>query len=150
MSGDELVAQVEHVLAAPPARVFRAFADPQLLPHWLTPSPEIAMRVDALDFREGGAYRFVYTLPDRTEVAIGGIYRTIRPPTRLVFTWIIEPPDEHAGIESEVSVRIEPAGKGSRLTIRHLGWPITSAADRHHSGWVGAVVRLSPLLEEVP
>ena len=48
------------------------------------------MRVDALDFREGGAYRFVYTLPDRSVVGIGGVYRTIRPPERLVFSWIID------------------------------------------------------------
>jgi uncharacterized protein YndB with AHSA1/START domain len=147
MSGDDLLVQVERVLVAAPARVFRAFADPQLLPRWLTPSPEIAMRVDGLDFREGGAYRFVYTLPDRTEVSIGGIYRAIQPPTRLVFTWIIDPPDEHAGIESEVSVSIQPAGKGSRLTIRHLGWPMTTAARRHRGGWLGALDQLAPLLE---
>jgi uncharacterized protein YndB with AHSA1/START domain len=147
MMSDELLVQVEHVLAAPPARVFRAFSDAQLLPRWLTPSPEIGMRVDALDFREGGAYRFVYTLPDRSEVAIGGVYRTIRPPERLVFSWIIDPPDEHAGLESEVTVTIAPAGKGSRLTICHLGWPISSAARRHEGGWRGALVQLDTLLE---
>jgi uncharacterized protein YndB with AHSA1/START domain len=147
MRSDELLVRVERVLAAPPARVFRAFADAQLLPRWLTPSPDIAMRVDVLDFREGGAYRFVYRLPDRSEVGIGGVYRTIRPPERLVFSWIIDPPDEHAGIESEVTVTIEPAGEGSRLTIHHLGWPIAGAARRHESGWVGALVQLISLLE---
>jgi uncharacterized protein YndB with AHSA1/START domain len=147
MKSNELLVQVERVVAAPPARVFRAFSDAQLLPRWLTPSPEIAMRVEALDFREGGAYRFVYTLPDRSEVGIGGVYRTIRPPARLVFSWIIDPPDEHAGIESEVTVTIDPAGEGSRLTIRHLGWPIVGAARRHEGGWVGALVQLISLLE---
>jgi uncharacterized protein YndB with AHSA1/START domain len=144
---DELVVEVEHVLAAAPARVFGAFADPRLLSRWLTPSPEVAMRVAALDFREGGAYRFVYTLPDRSEVGIGGVYRTILPPARLVFSWIIDPPDEHAGIESEVTVTIAPAGTGSRLTIRHLGWPIEGAARRHHGGWASAIARLVSLLE---
>ena len=147
MKSDELLVQVEQVLAAPPARVFRAFSDARLLPRWLTPAPETTMRVEALDFREGGAYRFVYTLPDRSEVAIGGVYRTIRPPERLVVSWIIDRPDEHAGIESEVTVTIAPAGKGSRLTIRHLGWPIPSAARRHEGGWMGALVQLDRLLE---
>jgi uncharacterized protein YndB with AHSA1/START domain len=147
MRSDELLVQVQHVLVAPPARVFRAFTDAQLLPRWLTPSRDIAMRVEALDVREGGSYRFVYTLPDRSEVGIGGVYRTIRPPQRLVFSWIIDPPDEHAGIESEVTVTIDPAGDGSRLTIRHLGWPIADAARRHEGGWVGALVQLVSLLE---
>ena len=147
MTKSELLVQVEQVLAAPPARVFRAFSDAQLLPRWLTPSPEIAMRVEALDFREGGAYRFVYTLPDGSKVAIGGVYRTIRAPERLVFSWIIDPPDEHAGIESEVTVTIAPTGQGSRLTIRHLGWPSPSAATRHEGGWRGALVQLDTLLE---
>jgi uncharacterized protein YndB with AHSA1/START domain len=147
MRSDELLVQVERVLVAAPARVFRAFADAQLLPRWLTPSPEIAMRVEALDFREGGAYRFVYTLPDRSEVSIGGVYRTIRAPEHLVFTWIIDPPDEHAGIESEVTVTIAPAGAGSRLTICHLGWPIESARRRHEGGWLGALAQLSHILE---
>jgi uncharacterized protein YndB with AHSA1/START domain len=147
MRSDELLVQVERVLTAPPARVFRAFSDTQLLPRWLTPSPEIAMRVEALDFRKGGAYRFVYTLPDRSEVGIGGVYRTIQPPERLVFSWIIDPPDEHSGIESEVTVTIAPAGTGSRLTIRHLGWPIESAARRHEGGWIGALDQLVTLLE---
>jgi len=147
MTSNELLVQVEHDLTAPPARVFCAFSDARLLPRWLTPAPDIAMRVEALDFREGGAYRFVYTLPDRSEVAIGGVYRVIRPPERLVFSWIIDPPDEHAGIESEVTVTIAPVGKGSRLTIRHLGWPIPSAARRHEGGWMGAFVQLDTLLE---
>ncbi len=147
MRSDELLVEVERVLAAPPAHVFRAFTDARLLPRWLTPSPEIVMRVDALDVREGGAYRFVYTLPDRTEVGIGGVYRTIQPPKRLVFSWIIDPPDEHAGIESEVTVTIDPAGEGSRLSIRHLGWPIAGAARRHEGGWMGAVAQLVSLLE---
>jgi uncharacterized protein YndB with AHSA1/START domain len=146
-SDDDLLVQVEHVLAASPARVFHAFADTRLLPRWLTPSPEIAMRVETLDFRVGGAYRFVYTLPDHSEVGIGGVYRTIQPPERLVFSWIIDPPDEHSGIESEVTVTIEPAGQGSRLRIRHLGWPIAPAARRHEGGWVGALDQLATILE---
>jgi uncharacterized protein YndB with AHSA1/START domain len=88
---------VRRWLRAPPQRVFSAFADRALIPRWLTPSPEIRVTVLRLDFRVGGAWRFAYRLPDGADVFIGGRYKRIDPPSRLVFSWIIDPPDEHAG-----------------------------------------------------
>ena len=32
----------------------------------------------------------------------------VKQPSTLVFSWVIEPPDEHAGIPSEVTVTIRP------------------------------------------
>jgi uncharacterized protein YndB with AHSA1/START domain len=35
---------------------------------------------------------------------VNGVFRVIEPPTGLIFSWNIEPPDEHAGMKSEVTV----------------------------------------------
>jgi uncharacterized protein YndB with AHSA1/START domain len=72
----------------------------------------------------------------------------ITPPSKIVFSWMIEPPDEHAGIESKVSVAITPDGTGSELVIRHEKLGRTDAIERHAAGWHGAVEQLTELLAQ--
>jgi uncharacterized protein YndB with AHSA1/START domain len=142
----ETSVEVRRRLAVKPHRVFAAFADPGLVCRWLTPSPDIRLTVLQFDFREGGSYRFAYTLPDGVTMRVGGTYRAIEPPSRITFTWIIEPPDEHAGIESEVAVAIEPDGAGALLVIRHGRWVRADAVERHAQGWLGALEQLGAFL----
>jgi len=107
--------------------------------------------VSQLDFREGGAYRFAYHVPGGQTMIVGGVYRSIAPPRTLVFSWVIEPPDEHAGIESEVAVTITPRGAGSELVIRHAKLTRPDAMSRHADGWRGALDQLAGILtSEVP
>lgn len=75
-----------------------------------------------------------------------GSYRVIEPPSKIVFSWGIEPPDEHAGIESEVWVTITPDSGGTELVIRHEKLMRTDALERHAAGWRGAVDQLTVLL----
>jgi uncharacterized protein YndB with AHSA1/START domain len=134
--------EVQRQLDAAPARVFAAFTDPALVARWLRPSPDVKLTVLAFDFRVGGAYRFAYDVPDGRRMVVGGIYRAIEPPGRIVFSWIIEPPDEHAGIASEVTVSLVAAGAGTALTIRHGHWDRADANARHDEGWRGALALL--------
>jgi uncharacterized protein YndB with AHSA1/START domain len=147
MAADD-VAEVRRRLAAPPSDVFAAFADPALVARWLTPSPEVGVTVERLDFRVGGAYRFGYHVPGRpATMFVHGVYRMIDPPSRLAFSWNIEPPDEHAGIASEVTVVLTPDGRGTHLTIRHARLSRPGAAARHAAGWEGALAQLAAQLE---
>jgi uncharacterized protein YndB with AHSA1/START domain len=138
--------EVRRRLKAAPEKVFAAFADPVLVARWLRPAPEVALTVLAFDFRPGGAYRLAYDVPDGRRMIVGGIYRAIERPWRIVFSWRIEPPDEHAGIDSEVTVTLVPSGGATELTIRHAGWGRADAEARHHLGWQGALDLLDPLL----
>ena len=144
---DETPVMVRRHLLATPQNVFAAFSEPRLVSRWLTPSPDITLTLLQFDFRQGGAYRFAYGLPDRHTVIVGGSYRVIDPPLRIVFSWIIEPPDEHAGIESLVTVTITPEGTGSKLVILHEKLTRPDAVARHALGWRGALDRLPALLK---
>jgi len=146
MTAARTFAEVRRRLAADPVAVFAAFADARLVGRWLKPSPEIALTLLRFDFREGGGYRFAYRLPQGRTVIVAGTYRSIVRPSQIVFSWIIEPPDEHAGIESEVTVTIAPAGDGAELVIRHEKLGRADAIERHAGGWQGALDQLAAIL----
>jgi uncharacterized protein YndB with AHSA1/START domain len=146
MRPEDAVAEVRRRLEAPPAKVFAAFANPVLVSRWLTPSPEVRMTVLGFEFRVGGSYRFAYHVQGGADMFVNGEYRVIDPPSRIVFTWNIEPPDEHAGIRSEVTVTLTPSDSGTTLHIRHEQLTKTGAAARHAEGWRGAVDQLAGML----
>jgi uncharacterized protein YndB with AHSA1/START domain len=131
--------EVRRVLAAPPQKVFAAFADPALVAQWLRPSPDVKLVVLAFDFRPGGAYRFAYEVSDAQRMIVGGTFHAIEAPARIVFSWLIEPPDEHAGINSEVTVQLVPRGSSTELSIRHDKLGRADADARHDQGWRGAL-----------
>ncbi len=63
-----------------------------------------------------------------------------------MFSWLIEPPDEHAGIDSEVTVTLASSGGATELTIRHAKFERADADARHTEGWRGALELLDALL----
>lgn len=72
---------------APPAKVFRAHTDPELVAQWMGPRDHDTV-IDEWDCRNGGSYRFV----QRTggpEQAFRGCFHEIRPGELIVqtFTW---------------------------------------------------------------
>jgi uncharacterized protein YndB with AHSA1/START domain len=142
----DTVANVRRRFASPPARVFAAFSDASLVSQWLRPSPEVTLSVLMFDFRAGGAYRFAYHVPGRETMHVNGVFRIIDAPSNLVFSWNIEPPDEHAGVQSEVTVTLTPDGDGTMLAIRHAQLTAPGSAARHAEGWRGAIDLLIDLL----
>lgn len=147
MKTDADIAEIRRRLSHAPKAVFDAFADPELISRWLKPSPEITLTVLAFKFLVGGAYRFQYRMPGGQTMTVHGAFQTIEPPRRIVFSWDIEPPDEHAGLSSVVSITISPAGQGSELLVRHAQLTRAGAPERHDQGWRGALDRLEQILD---
>ncbi len=75
------------VLEAPRRLVFDAFTKPELVKRWLLGPPGWSMPVCEIDLRVGGKYRYVWRKDsDGTEMGMGGVYREIVVPERLVTT----------------------------------------------------------------
>jgi|SRR5271155_4195534 len=96
------------VFNAPRHLVFEAFSKPELLKRWFGPHGW-SLSVCEVDFRVGGAFRFVMRGPDGREMGMRGTYKEIAPPERSVH---MESFDDFPGSESQVtSVLTEKDGK---------------------------------------
>jgi uncharacterized protein YndB with AHSA1/START domain len=71
---------------APPSRVFDAFTRPELVKQWLGVRRGWTLPVCEIDLRPGGAYRYVWRGPDRAEMGMGGVFKEIDGPHRIVCT----------------------------------------------------------------
>jgi uncharacterized protein YndB with AHSA1/START domain len=148
MANDAAV-EVRRRFRVAPEKVFAAFAEARWVGRWLSPSPDIRLVLLEFDFREGGKYRFTYHVPGEQIMTVRGVYRSIEPPSKITFSWVIEPPDEHAGLESEVAVTITADGEFTELHIRHEKLTRPGAGARHAEGWRGALDQLAALLESL-
>jgi uncharacterized protein YndB with AHSA1/START domain len=75
------------VFQAPRTLVFDAHTKPELVKRWLLGPDGWSMPVCEIDLRVGGAYRYVWRREkDGSEMGMGGVYREIAAPERLVNT----------------------------------------------------------------
>jgi len=72
---------------APRRLVFEGLTRPELVKRWLLGPPGWSMPVCEIDLRVGGKYRYVWRHDsDGTDMGMGGIYREIVAPERIVAT----------------------------------------------------------------
>ena len=69
---------------APRRPVFDAFSKPELVRQWLLGPPGWSMAVCEIDFRVGGYYRYVWRHESGNEMGMGGVYKEIVAPERIV------------------------------------------------------------------
>ncbi len=96
---------------APRRLVFGAFTKPELVKQWLLGPPGWSMPICEIDLRVGGVYRYVWRRDsDGSEMGMGGVYREIVSPERLVAT---EKFDQawYPGESVSTTVFVEQGGK---------------------------------------
>jgi uncharacterized protein YndB with AHSA1/START domain len=99
---------------APRELVFDAFTKPELVQRWLLGPPGWSMPVCEIDLRVGGAYRYVWRKDDdRTEMGMGGVYREIAAPDRIVHTERFDDP----WYQGEAMVTTVMNEQGGRTTV---------------------------------
>jgi uncharacterized protein YndB with AHSA1/START domain len=106
---------MSRVFDAPRNLVFDAWTKPELLERWLGVRGGWSMVVCEVDLRVGGAYRFVWRGPDGAEMGMGGVYREIVSPERLVATEAFDDP-WYSGEALDTTVLVEEGGKTTATT----------------------------------
>ncbi len=85
--------------------------DAELVKQWLLGPPGWSMPTCEIDLRVGGAYRYVWRRDsDGSEMGMGGVYREIAAPERLVATEKFEQP-WYPGEAVSTTVLVEQGGK---------------------------------------
>ena len=82
---------ITRVFDAPRELVWQAMTDPQHVVHWWGPRGS-TLAVCEIDFRPGGAWRFVLRDADGRDYRFKGVYHEIMPPERLVATECFDEP----------------------------------------------------------
>jgi uncharacterized protein YndB with AHSA1/START domain len=133
---------------APPAKVFKAHADPELFIRWNGPR-SVESRIDHWDCRTGGSWRYVGSMEGQ-EFGFHGSFHEVRPNELIVQTFTFEGMPDGVALEK---MRFEDLGDGrTRIVATSL---VDSFEDRDAfvaSGMEGGVKegyeRLDELLAE--
>ena len=136
------VTKVRH-LAAPPERVFELFTD-GIATWWPLAEHSLFGENAAGCFVEGRVGGRVYERARSGEEAEWGEVTVWDPPLRLVIAWH---PNPKRSAATEVEVRFEPDGSGTRLTLEHRGWErlldeAEEARLSYDTGWEPTLDRL--------
>ncbi len=77
---------------APRELVFDAMTKPALIKKWLNGPPGWSMTACKVDLRVGGKFRYVWKNQSGQGMALGGVYKEIKRPERLVNTELFDDP----------------------------------------------------------
>ena len=104
---------MSRVFDAPRKRVFEAYTDPKLIPLWWGPRAHTT-RVDRMEVRKGGKWRYVSRDTDGSEYAFRGEILEIVPQERIVTTFEFEGMPGHISRDTAI---FEDVGGKTRVTI---------------------------------
>jgi uncharacterized protein YndB with AHSA1/START domain len=142
---NELV--INRVFNAPRDIVWKAWTDPEQLKEWSAPNG-FTLPISEGDLRPGGAWRAQMRKDDGTELDLGGVYREIAAPERLVFTHVWMDENGKPGPETLVTVTFTDRGGKTEMNFRQSGFDSVESRDGHSEGWTECFDKLAELLKK--
>jgi uncharacterized protein YndB with AHSA1/START domain len=139
------------VFDAPRHLVFDAYTKPELLKRWFGPVGWSLIACE-VDLRVGGSYRYVMRKDNGNEMGLGGVYREIVRPERIVAAESFDDP-WYEGEAIATTTFVEHAGKTTlTTTVRYDSQAIRDAVLKSpmESGVESAYNRLAELLSAKP
>ena len=143
MENKNIKLQITRLFDAPRELVFKAWTDANQFAQWFGAAAcdGSSLQSTKLDARVGGKYRLQVRRADGEYWTTVGVYREVKPPERLVFTWQFEKDgsgDEFGEVEPPemlVTVEFKARGKQTELTLTHEKFASAESRDRHEEGW---------------
>ncbi len=139
---DPHVLTITRVLPASRQAVFDAWTTAKSVQHWMCPEAW-SVPLAELDVRVGGTFR-VDMLVEGERTVHTGVYREVRPPEKLVFTWTSKHTQHR---DTLVTVELRALGEQTELMLTQTLLPDEAAVHRHVRGWTRIVEHLTTYLQ---
>ncbi|QPD04577.1 MAG: Activator of Hsp90 ATPase 1 family protein [Candidatus Nitrospira kreftii] len=137
--------RLHRVVAAKPAKVYRAFLDADAMNKWLPPNG-FTGKVHQLDAKVGGQYKMSFTnFTTGNSHSFGGEYLELLPDERLRYTDNFDDPNLPG--EIHVTVTLKEVSVGTDLRIEQEGLPDVIPLDACYRGWQESLRNLARLVE---
>ncbi len=146
---DPTAVHVDEFLPHPPAKVWRALTDPELIARWLMPG----------DFRLAVGHRYTMHAMAMPAAGFSGTVQAevlaFEPERMLRLGWRDADPDSPGGADWTITWTLQPEGAGTRLFLAHEGFEPDSPLQQRArqimgGGWrSGVFQRLASVLNRL-
>ena len=138
------VLRIERTFEAPAEEVFDAWTSPEVMRRWFHCFEDWETPVAEVDLRVGGKVRVVMRKPDGGESSMGGEYRVIERPHRLVMTWTFY--DDEPGNEQLIELTFSEADGSTTVRMTNSRISIDERLESQNVGWNGCFNELQRVL----
>lgn len=139
---------VERTYPVPPARVFAAFADPDLKAAWFHGPDGWEPTTRTLDFREGGREITAGAVPGAWSSRFEATYHVIEADALIVYTYVMFHSDVRLSV-SVATLELEPldGGAATRLVVTEQGAYFVGGAAANAEREAGTIGLLEQVAE---
>ena len=133
-----------HFTAAPD-RVFDFVTQTRHLVTWWGPE-SIHLPDYTLDLSRKGPWMSVMQNTEGRRFKCSGEVTHVDPPRSVGFTWAWHDETDQRGVESHVTIRLDPAEDGgTEFTLTHADLPAQEDVTNHEQGWTSSLRKLERL-----
>ena len=138
------VLRIERTFEATAEEVFDAWTSPEVMRRWFHAVADWDTPEAEVDLRIGGKVRVVMRSPDGERRAMGGEYRVIERPHRLVMTWTFY--DDHPDNEQLIELTFTESEGSTTVLMVNSQISTDGRSESQDLGWNGCLEELQRAL----